>query len=193
MQYLALAAALPLLAAAGPVARRSNPADGFAKFGLKVHVPHVANPDCHSDFEGTYIGGYHTGAGMNDAVAYNNLPFAQSHQAYLNNSRLLFDFSGNSSYNQPFALELAYANEASYNGATINLDYNPTGPQYFINETAGLQIVQNKYAGVYAAFDGWLLCDFVHTPTPSLFWKDGSSGSYPKSCEEVQLLADNVY
>ncbi|KAL4918691.1 hypothetical protein BDW62DRAFT_210310 [Aspergillus aurantiobrunneus] len=126
--------------------------------------------------DGLYVYGYHTGAGLNDAVLTSDVGTAST--AYLNGTKVQFDYDTTF----PWALSpLAVNNYAAWQSVQINAGYGQDG--FSVNST-GLQWSEQK------GFGGWLVCDWYHN-APQLFYiYRHYTAEYPASCSEVKLQTE---
>ncbi|KAL2832471.1 hypothetical protein BDW59DRAFT_139306 [Aspergillus cavernicola] len=127
------------------------------------------NPD-HNDL---YVYGYHTGAGLNDAVLTPDPETAST--AFLNGTSVQF------AYNNPFPwglLPVGVTNYAAWQFVQINAG---DGAEGFFVDSTGLQWSEQN------GFGGWLVCDWYHN-APQLFYiYRYYTAKYPVSCSEVKL------
>ncbi|KAL4943137.1 hypothetical protein BDV06DRAFT_190732 [Aspergillus oleicola] len=129
----------------------------------------------HNDL---YVYGYHTGAGLNDAVLTSDIDTAST--AYFNGTRVLFDFGSDF----PWGLSPNYVtNYASWQFVEINAG---EGQEGFSANSTGLQWSAEN------GFGGWLVCDWWHN-APQLFYTYRYyTPEYPSSCSEVKLLTESA-
>ncbi|KAL4902762.1 hypothetical protein BDW74DRAFT_157536 [Aspergillus multicolor] len=127
----------------------------------------------HNDL---YVYGYHTGAGLNDAVLTPDVDTAS--KAYLNGTTVLFDYNTNF----PWGLgPVGVTNYAAWQFVQINVG---TGQEGFSINGTGLQWSEQK------GFGGWLVCDWWHN-APQLFYiYRYYDAKYPASCSEVKLVTE---
>ncbi|KAL5340885.1 hypothetical protein BJX70DRAFT_396268 [Aspergillus crustosus] len=134
-----------------------------------------ADNAAHNDL---YVYGYHTGAGLNDAVLTPDVETAS--KGYLNGTRVEFD------YNTKFPWGLSpvgATNYARWQYVHINAGEGLEG--FSINST-GLQWSESW------GFGGWLVCDWFHN-APQLFYiYRFYTPEYPASCSEVKLLTESA-
>ncbi|KAL2866899.1 uncharacterized protein BJX67DRAFT_119865 [Aspergillus lucknowensis] len=130
------------------------------------------NPD-HNDL---YVYGYHTGAGLNDAVLTPDVETAS--KGYLNGTNVQFDLHTTF----PWGLyPIGVTNYAAWQFVELNAGYGIEG--FFVNST-GLQWSERN------GFGGWLVCDWFHN-APQLFYiYRYYTPKYPASCSEVKLLTE---
>ncbi|KAL4804009.1 hypothetical protein BDV18DRAFT_143663 [Aspergillus unguis] len=142
------------------------------KFYLKTSE--AENPD-HNDL---YVYGYHTGAGLNDAVLTKDVGTASA--GYLNGTSVQFDLGTTF----PWGLSpQGVTNYAAWQFVNINAGYGQEG--FSVNST-GLQ--WSKEMG----FGGWLVCDWYHN-APQLFYiYRYYTPEYPASCSEVKLVTEST-
>ncbi|KAL4997494.1 hypothetical protein BDV10DRAFT_186093 [Aspergillus recurvatus] len=134
-----------------------------------------AENSAHNDL---YVYGYHTGAGLNDAVLTPDIETAS--KAYLNGTNVLFD------YNTTFPWGLSpwgVTNYAAWQFVQINAG---TGQDGFSVNSTGLQWSTQK------GFGGWLVCDWWHN-APQLFYiYRYYKAEYPAFCSEVKLVTESA-
>ncbi|KAL5041666.1 hypothetical protein BDW71DRAFT_191430 [Aspergillus fruticulosus] len=134
-----------------------------------------AENSAHNDL---YVYGYHTGAGLNDAVLTPDIETAS--KAYLNGTIVLFD------YNTTFPWGLSpwgVTNYAAWQFVQINAG---TGQEGFSINSTGLQWSTQK------GFGGWLVCDWWHN-APQLFYiYRYYKAEYPTSCSKVKLVTESA-
>ncbi|KAI9372751.1 hypothetical protein BJX61DRAFT_424483 [Aspergillus egyptiacus] len=167
MKFLSTLSLLIGAAVASPflTVRQDNATN--STFYLKTS--NAENPD-HNDL---YVYGYHTGAGLNDAVLTPDRDTAST--AFLNGTRLQFDYNSTFPYGM---LPVGVTNYAAWQYVQINIGYGTQ--DFFVNGT-GLQWSERN------GFGGWLVCDWYHN-APQLFYiYRYYTAEYPASCGRVNL------
>jgi len=145
-----------------------------AEYYLQTVVPD-GSYDTGSNKSGLYVYGYHTGAGLNDAVLTSNISIAS--KGFLNATYQQFD------YGTDFPWGLNLADVVQYTGwqpVQINTGYGSAG---FFTNSAGLQGSSDL------DFGGWLACDWWHS-SPQLFYFIGGYANLTTittSCSAVNL------
>ncbi|KAJ0422621.1 hypothetical protein BJY00DRAFT_71391 [Aspergillus carlsbadensis] len=129
----------------------------------------------HNDL---YVYGYHTGAGLNDAVLTPDVGTAS--KAFMNGTNVQFDFNSNF----PWGLyPIGVTNYAAWQFVELNVGYG--AGDFSVNST-GLQWSEQK------GFGGWLVCDWYHN-APQLFYiYRYYTAEYPASCSRVKLLTEST-
>ncbi|KAL3475243.1 hypothetical protein BJX99DRAFT_229879 [Aspergillus californicus] len=170
MKLISTLSLLLSAAVASPfVARQDNATNTFY---LKTYG--AENQD-HNDL---YVYGYHTGAGLNDAVLTSDRETASA--AYLNGTSVLFDYSTSFRWGM---LPLGVTNYAAWQSVQINAGAGAEG--FFVNGTGLQYSAQN-------GFGGWLVCDWYHN-APQLFYiYRYYTAKYPASCSEVKLQTEST-
>lgn len=147
---------LATLAIAAPLTGRDTPAitNSTQEFKLQICLPSGASDINH--FEGLWLEGYHTGAGLNDVVFNSNQ--SQAAKAWINNTAnagtVVFDLGTEF----PWSF---YADESPDYSVWTEMHINAGSPNqrgYFINDT-GLQWNGGYVANTtepYNSFGGWL-------------------------------------
>ncbi|KAG8526131.1 uncharacterized protein KY384_000124 [Bacidia gigantensis] len=154
------------------------------RYRLRTSVTHGGDPSKH----GLYVSGYHTGAGLNDAV----LTEGTGSIGFLNDTYQQFDF--NTTFPWSFNL-ISASNYGAWEDVQLNVGQDTPG--FFFNET-GLQwsanaaFDPNNTSPATDEFGGWLACDWYHG-VPQLFWKFSyADPPIPCSCATVQLYPEAV-
>ncbi|KAL3462717.1 hypothetical protein BJX64DRAFT_138001 [Aspergillus heterothallicus] len=172
MKFLSTLSLLIGAAAATPLhhARQSTKAPD--SFYLKTSG---SENSAHNDL---YVYGYHTGAGLNDAVLTPDLDTAS--KGFLNGTHVQFEFNTNF----PWGLyPIGVTNYAAWQLVQLNVGYGAEG--FFVNGT-GLQWSEQN------GFGGWLVCDWYHN-APQLFYiYRYYTAQYPASCSRVKLLTESA-
>ncbi|KAL4787069.1 hypothetical protein BJX76DRAFT_354481 [Aspergillus varians] len=171
MKFLSTLSLLIAAAAASPLHVRRQAIQTPDKFLLKTSGSENSE---HNDL---YVYGYHTGAGLNDAVLTPDVETAST--AFLNGTKVQFD------YDTPFPWGLSpqgVTNYARWQFVNINAGQGQEG---FSIDSSGLQWSPEK------GFGGWLVCNWYHN-APQLFYiyRYYTDAKYPASCSEVKLLTE---
>ncbi|BCS30431.1 uncharacterized protein APUU_80734S [Aspergillus puulaauensis] len=157
-------------AAASPFQVGRRDSQNPDKFLLKTSGSE--NPD-HNDL---YVYGYHTGAGLNDAVLTPDVETAST--GFLNGTKLQFDYDTQFSWGMN---PVGVTNYAAWQFVQINAGASQDG--FSVNST-GLQFSQEK------GFGGWLVCDWWHNAPQLFYLYRYYTAQYPGSCSEVKLLTE---
>ncbi|KAF9884395.1 hypothetical protein FE257_001795 [Aspergillus nanangensis] len=163
MQFLASLALLLSVVGANPIQRAKEIGNHF----------YLKTEDSETEYHnGLYVYGYHSAAGMNDAVLSGNVEDASP--AFMNGTYVQFDLDTPF----PWGLVMSQVNYASWEPVQINAGYGQDG--FFTNST-GLQWETE------VGFGGWLVCDWYHN-APQLFFMDRyRKPVIPQECTRVLL------
>ncbi|KAJ6072393.1 hypothetical protein N7467_010478 [Penicillium canescens] len=166
MKFLVPLLMLAASALAAPVAKRQTP----NLFRLKTTS--ATNTE-HNDL---YVYGYHTGAGLNDAVLTKDVGTASS--AYLNGTNVFFDYKTEF----PWGMKaIGDTNYASWEPIEINAG---TGSDGFSIQNGLFQWSEDM------GFGGWLVCDWFHNAPQLFYLYKYYDATIPSSCSKVQLKAE---
>ncbi|EPS34325.1 hypothetical protein POX_a00703 [Penicillium oxalicum] len=163
MQVLATLALMATAVMANPVATAPK------EFHLKTAGASNAK---HNDL---FVYGYHTGAGLNDAVLSEDSSIASAF--YLNGTTALADFKTEFPWG---VIAVGDTNYASWEPVEINVG---SGMEGFSIDNGNF-VFSEDYG-----FGGWLVCDWYHN-APQLFYLNRYyKPTIPSSCSTVQLKA----
>ncbi|KAF4554372.1 Hypothetical protein D9617_4g001250 [Elsinoe fawcettii] len=154
-----------------------------------------ANQAQSSDqLNGLYLSGYHSGAGLNDAVFLEGSD--NGIEGFFNTTTygdpyyyLEFDL-GNEF---PYAAQISYPNfYAQWLPIEINAGDENNAGAYFFNET-GLQFTTSPSSNsTYDSFGGWLVCNWWRG-VPQLFMRQSSvNKTLTSNCADVDLLPEYI-
>ncbi|KAB8079612.1 hypothetical protein BDV29DRAFT_164053 [Aspergillus leporis] len=134
-----------------------------------------ASNSAHNDL---YVYGYHTGAGLNDAVLTSDVGTASP--AFLNGTNVQF------ALDTPFPWGLYMVGQNNYGAwepVEINTGYGNDG---FSVSDNSLQWSEQK------GFGGWLVCDWYHNEPQLFYLYKYIQATIPSSCSKVQLAAEPI-
>jgi len=146
-------------------------------------------------FNNLYVAGYHTGAGLNDAVLAPKDNSYRLAKGFMNGTHQEFDLGSDFPYG---FVALEEANYAGWEYVQINAGYGGEG--FYYNNTDGSGVKGLKWVAGYPyvyeptplnEWIGWMVCDWFHG-MPQLFWRvrDGVAGLNATllcSCANVEL------
>ncbi|KAJ5317441.1 hypothetical protein PENANT_c074G11108 [Penicillium antarcticum] len=164
MKFLAPLLMLAASAIAAPVAKTPK------TFHLKTTSATKAE---HNDL---YVYGYHTGAGLNDAVLTQDVGTASS--AYLNGTNVVFDYKTEFPWGM---IAVGNTNYASWQPIQINAG---TGTDGFSIDNGLLQWSEDM------GFGGWLVCDWFHNAPQLFYLYKYYDPIIPSSCSKVQVKVE---
>lgn len=156
--------------AANPILRTRD--DSPKNFHLKTAG---ASNSAHN---GLYVYGYHTGAGLNDAVLSPDVGTASP--AFLNGTNVQFDLD------TPFPWGLYMLPQNNYGAwepVQINTGY---GSNDFSIGNDGLQWSEPQ------GFGGWLVCDWYHNAPQLFYLYKYLQPTIPSSCSKVQVVVEPI-
>jgi hypothetical protein len=168
MNLLSAALALLSVVAANPIQRA---AEDQKLFHLKTTD---ATQEEHNNL---YLYGYHTSAGMNDAVLTEDVKTASP--AFMNGTSV--QFSLDTPF--PWGLIMISNDYGAWDEVMINAGY---GENDFSVNATGLQWSEA------IGFGGWLACDWNHN-SPQLFYMNRfRKHDLPEECSEVNLQLEYI-
>ncbi|KAL9052594.1 MAG: hypothetical protein Q9162_005284 [Coniocarpon cinnabarinum] len=192
-----LLASSALLTSAFPTPQFPPPAPDTQFYYLKIQTL----PDSpHPEFNGLYLEGYHTGAGLNDVTFQTQ---STSPRGFLNSTFQQFEFGSDEGQYLPYTMVMTNDNYASFSPVEINAGYGSGLGVFYFNETASGSLwwniegnITNPYYNVdLNSFGGWLACNWVHQDLPQLFWLDSpfnANEPLPSNCANIYLVPENL-
>ncbi|KAF9882880.1 hypothetical protein FE257_004937 [Aspergillus nanangensis] len=151
--------------------RRPSISEIGKKFYLKIDS---TERNYHNSF---YVYGYHSAAGMNDAVLSGD--FDDVSPAFMNGTYVQFALDTLF----PWGLAMQPVNYAAWKPVQIDAGYGEDG--FFVNGT-GLQWEEQ------AGFGGWLICDWYHNASQLFYMDRYHKAVLPKECGRTLLQVEYI-